>query len=412
MRAALEVADVFRAGEAEFLARYGQQTSHEQYRVLRAVKQCRTAALGGHVQLCQGCGHQQIQYNSCRNRHCPKCQGMARARWLDQREAELLPVPYFHLVFTLPHEPGPLALQNRRVVYGLLFQAAAETVQQLAADPKHLGARVGCLMVLHTWGQNLMHHPHVHAVVTGGGLSADGTRWVSCRRPGRRDFFSPCVCSVVSFAADFSLASDRLLSRAGYVFMVLSGHWLSVPALHQFDRLLSTAPVLSPQPQGSTDDELREADRRRCEVDGHVREEDARRQSLTGTGEERCSASAAEVESQATPAANDECRVPAAGPGSSGLEPVVRAVSAATDRTGSGSTGHQHTELTHQAGSVPGAQRPGQLRLLGTAFGQQTESPGTGALRMDHAARQCLPARSTRHWENASVDRTWPGRLP
>jgi len=163
---------------------------------------------------------------------------MARAQWLEKREAELLPVPYFHVVFTLPHELGPLALQNKRVMYGLLFRAAAQTLQQIAADPKHLGATVGCLMVLHTWGQNLMHHPHVHAVVTGGGLSADGSHWVSSRRPGRRDFFLPVrVLSRVfrgKFIADLkrAFASDRL-----------SFHGSLTPLADEaaFERFLNTA---------------------------------------------------------------------------------------------------------------------------------------------------------------------------
>ncbi len=192
MSAPLEVADVFRDGETRFLAEYGHTLSREQRRVLRAVIRCRTAQLGGHVQKCDDCGHQRIQYNSCRNRHCPKCQAMARATWLEKRESELLPVPYFHVVFTLPHELGPLALQNKRVVYGILFRAAAQTLLEIAADPKHLGARIGCLMVLHTWGQNLMHHPHVHAIVTGGGLSPDGSRWIHGKQSKRRKpFFAP-----------------------------------------------------------------------------------------------------------------------------------------------------------------------------------------------------------------------------
>ena len=193
MRAPLEVADVFRDGEARFLAQYGHTLSREQRQVLRAVIRCRTAQLGGHVvQQCDDCGHQRIQYNSCRNRHCPKCQAMARAVWLEKRESELLPVPYFHVVFTLPHELGPLALQNKRVVYGILFRAAAQTLLEIAADPKYLGAKIGCLMVLHTWGQNLMHHPHVHAIVTGGGLSADGSRWIHGKQSKRRKpFFAP-----------------------------------------------------------------------------------------------------------------------------------------------------------------------------------------------------------------------------
>jgi hypothetical protein len=192
MSVALEVADVLRDGESAFVARYGHSLRPEQRQAFRAVIRCRTAELGGHVQKCNSCGHQRIQYNSCRNRHCPKCQAMARAAWLEKRESELLPVPYFHLVFTLPHELAPLALQNQRIVYGILFEAAASTLLEIAADPKHLGARVGCLMVLHTWGQNLMHHPHLHAIVTGGGLSSDGSRWIhgktsKCRQP----FFAP-----------------------------------------------------------------------------------------------------------------------------------------------------------------------------------------------------------------------------
>jgi hypothetical protein len=192
MSAALEVADVFRDGESAFIARYGRALRGVQRQALRAVIRCRTAELGGHVQRCESCGQQRIQYNSCRNRHCPKCQALARATWLQKRESELLPVPYFHVVFTVPHELAPLALQNQRVVYGLLFQAAARTLLEIAADPRHLGARVGCLMVLHTWGQNLMHHPHVHAIVTGGGLSPDGSRWIYGKRSKRRrPFFAP-----------------------------------------------------------------------------------------------------------------------------------------------------------------------------------------------------------------------------
>ena len=192
MKSPLEDADVFREGEDRFLAEYGHTLSREQRQVLRAVIRCRTAQLGGHLQKCDDCGHQRIQYNSCRNRHCPKCQAMARAVWLEKRESELLPVPYFHVVFTLPHELGPLALQNKRVIYGCLFRAAAQTLLEVGADLKHLGAKVGCLMVLHTWGQNLMHHPHVHAIVTGGGLSVDGSRWIHGKQSKRRKpFFAP-----------------------------------------------------------------------------------------------------------------------------------------------------------------------------------------------------------------------------
>jgi hypothetical protein len=191
MSGGVDLADVFRDGAARFELQYGHMISREQHQVIRAVLRCRTAALGGHLHRCQDCGHEQIHYNSCRNRHCPKCQALARSAWVSQREAELLPVAYFHLVFTMPHELGPLALQNKRVVYGILFRAAAETISELAADPKHLGATPGCLMVLHTWGQNLMHHPHVHAIVTGGGISPDGTRWVHCKhsKKSKKKFF-------------------------------------------------------------------------------------------------------------------------------------------------------------------------------------------------------------------------------
>lgn len=175
----LEVADVFRKHADEYLTRYGANPAQRQ--VIHAVQNCRTAVLGGHVEACDRCGHQQVAYNSCRNRHCPKCQGPATARWLQAREAELLPVPYFHLVFTLPAALGPLALQNPRVVYGLLLQAAAQTLLDVAANPRHLGAEIGFLVVLHTWGQNLMHHPHVHCVIPAGGLAPDGTRWIRSR---------------------------------------------------------------------------------------------------------------------------------------------------------------------------------------------------------------------------------------
>jgi len=149
---------------------------------MAAIEVCRTAALGGHVERCEDCGETRIAYNSCRNRHCPKCQGLARAQWLADRQSELLPVPYFHVVFTVPAPIARIALQNKAVVYDILFRAAAETVQTIAADPKHLGASIGMTAVLHTWGQTLFHHPHVHCIVPGGGLSPDG-RWVACR-PG------------------------------------------------------------------------------------------------------------------------------------------------------------------------------------------------------------------------------------
>jgi hypothetical protein len=183
----LEVADVVRAYGPAYLEAFGDRLSPEQRRVLRDLVRCRTAELGGHVEACERCGHRRIAYNSCRNRHCPKCQAAARAHWLAERAAELLPVEYFHLVVTLPDEVAALALQNPRVIYGLLFRASAETILQIAADPAHLGAEVGFLAVLHTWGQNLHLHPHVHCVVPGGGLAPGGDRWVASR-PG---FFLP-----------------------------------------------------------------------------------------------------------------------------------------------------------------------------------------------------------------------------
>ena len=173
------MADVIRKYGAAYEQKY--RPSQEQRQVLSELLECRTAALGGHLKKCDRCGHEVPVYNSCRNRHCPKCQGASRAAWLEAREQELLDVEYFHVVFTVPSELAALALQNRRVVYGMLFRAASETLLSIARDPKHLGAQIGCVAVLHTWGQNLLAHPHLHCVVPGGGLSSDGERWVSCR---------------------------------------------------------------------------------------------------------------------------------------------------------------------------------------------------------------------------------------
>src|ERR1700680_3669549 len=187
MTPALELADIFRIHGPAYLATFGAALSAGQKKALRDIAVCRTAALGGHVEQCDRCGHRTIAYCSCRNRHCPKCQSAARAAWLEQRATELLPVGYFHIVFTLPQMIAPLALQNQRIVYGILFRAAAETLMEIAADRKHLGARIGFLAVLHTWGQNLHHHPHLHCVVPGGGISFDSSRWISCRN----NFFLP-----------------------------------------------------------------------------------------------------------------------------------------------------------------------------------------------------------------------------
>ena len=182
MRTSLEVADILRAAGPAYRIAQAGHLSLQQLKVMSAIEHCRTAALGGHVEACADCGHQRIAYNSCRNRHCPKCQGAAARTWLAEREADLLPVGYFHVVFTLPAEVADVAFQNKAAVYDLLFQAASETMLRIAADPKHLGARIGITAVLHTWGSALTHHPHVHMVVPGGGISLDGQRWV-CSRP-------------------------------------------------------------------------------------------------------------------------------------------------------------------------------------------------------------------------------------
>jgi hypothetical protein len=182
-RPKLEVADIFRRYGETYRAEHEGSMSVTQRRVMQAIEACRTAALGGHRERCDACKHERIAYNSCRNRHCPKCQSFARAAWIEDRQAELLNCPYFHVVFTLPEEIAAIAYQNKAVVYNLLFAATAETLRTIAGDPKHLGAEIGFFAVLHTWGQNLMHHPHLHCVVPGGGLSADGERWVACR-PG------------------------------------------------------------------------------------------------------------------------------------------------------------------------------------------------------------------------------------
>jgi hypothetical protein len=186
-REGLEVADVFRRFGPAFRDQHGASLSGARRRAMLAIEHCRTAALGGHVERCGDCGHQRIAYNSCRNRNCPKCQGLARAQWLADRQTELLDVPYFHVVFTVPEAVATIAFQNQTAVYDILFRAASETLRTIAADPKHLGAEIGFLAVLHTWGQNLLHHPHLHCLVPGGGIAPDGRRWVSCR-PG---FFLP-----------------------------------------------------------------------------------------------------------------------------------------------------------------------------------------------------------------------------
>ena len=180
-RPQFEVADIFRRYGADYRLQHGASLSVAQRRVMTAIEVCRTAVLGGHLEQCDRCGHERNAYNSCANRHCPKCQSLARAEWLENRRTELLNTQYFHVVFTVPEQIARIAYQNKKVVYGILFRATAETLRTIAADPKHLGAEIGFFAVLHSWGSNLLHHPHLHCVVPGGGLSPDGTQWISCR---------------------------------------------------------------------------------------------------------------------------------------------------------------------------------------------------------------------------------------
>lgn len=186
-RPALEVADIFRAHGPAWREKQAGHLSPTQLKIMSAIEQCRTAALGGHALYCDTCDHVEVSYNSCRNRHCPKCQARAALRWLEARMADLLPVEYYHVVFTLPEAISALAYPNKAVLYRLLFDVAAETLMTIAADPRHLGARIGATLVLHTWGSAMTHHPHVHGIVPGGGLAPDGERWVACRR----GFFLP-----------------------------------------------------------------------------------------------------------------------------------------------------------------------------------------------------------------------------
>jgi hypothetical protein len=192
-RPALEVADIFRDHGVAWRQANRGHVSLAQMKVMSAIERCRTAALGGHVARCENdaCAHTTIAYNSCRNRHCPKCQSAAAREWMEERQAELLPVPYFHIVFTLPAAIGDIAYQNKAAIYALLFKASAETMLTIAADPRHLGARIAITSVLHTWGSAITHHPHVHMIVPGGGLSLDGKRWIAAKP----NFFLPCSCS-------------------------------------------------------------------------------------------------------------------------------------------------------------------------------------------------------------------------
>jgi hypothetical protein len=214
-RPTLEVADIIRQHGKDFIESNRSRLTWQQLRVLRAIERCRTAALGGHLDRCSRCGHRAISYNSCRNRHCPKCLTNARDRWLADRQKELLNVGYFHVVFTLPHELSWLALHNQKVVYRLLFQASAETLLEIAADPKHLGAQIGFLSVLHTWGQTLQHHPHVHCVIPAGGLSLDGKQWI---HPRCNAFFLPVKVLSRVFRGKFVAGLKRAFRKGKLLF--------------------------------------------------------------------------------------------------------------------------------------------------------------------------------------------------
>jgi hypothetical protein len=221
----IELADIFRSLDASFV----DSLPAAQRRVVQDIVDCRTAALGGHLEQCDQCGYQQIAYNSCANRHCPKCQAAARAEWMQARAEELLPVEYYHVVFTLPEQISPLALQNKRVIYDLLFRATSETLLEIAADPQHLGAEIGFFAVLHTWGQTLQHHPHLHCVIPGGGLSADHSRWIACR-PG---FFLPVKVLSRLFRGKFIASLCKARDRNKLTF---AGQLSHLAEAEEFDR--------------------------------------------------------------------------------------------------------------------------------------------------------------------------------
>jgi hypothetical protein len=223
-----EVAEVFRRYGEAYRQAHGASLSPAQRRVMSAIECCRTAALGGHLEQCDHCGHQRNAYNSCGDRHCPKCQSLARAQWIEARQAELLDTEYFHVVFTVPDQIAAIAYQNKRELYGMLFQAAAETLRTIAADPQHLGAQIGFFAVLHTWGSTLLHHPHLHCVVPGGGLSGDGTQWITCRagfflpvrvlsRLFRRLFLDRLVNAFEAGQLQFFASLESLRDRASFL---------------------------------------------------------------------------------------------------------------------------------------------------------------------------------------------------
>ena len=221
-RPALEVADIFRLHGPAYREAHRDTMSSAQRWVMRAIELCRTAVLGGHVDKCDRCGHRRISYNSCANRHCNKCQSLARAKWLEKHRAQVLPVPYFHVVFTVPGQIASIALQNKKVIYGILFRATAETLRRIAGDSKHLGAVIGFLAVLHTWGQNLQHHPHLHCVVPGGGLSTDGRRWMPCRN----GFFLPVRVLSCLFRGLFLHYLEEAYAAGKLQFHGSLQHWI------------------------------------------------------------------------------------------------------------------------------------------------------------------------------------------
>jgi hypothetical protein len=233
------MADIVRTHQSEFLQRWNRVLSREQRKTLRDIRDCRSAALGGRVQQCDQCGHRVILYNSCRNRHCPQCQAQARARWLAQRQSELLPVPYFHVVFTLPSQVGRLALQNPKQIYSLLFRCAARTLLETAAEPRLLGASIGLLAVLHTWGQNLHLHPHLHCVVPGGGISLDGSRWIGCRTSS---FFLPVRLLSHRFRKSFLRSLRRAFRKGALQFHGELKPFAEPAAFQALCQAASTAP--------------------------------------------------------------------------------------------------------------------------------------------------------------------------
>jgi hypothetical protein len=247
--APLEVGEIFRRYGPAFLEAWGDVISFEQRQVLEAVSMCRTPALGGHLYECDSCGHPLVLYNSCLNRHCPLCQADEAAEWFDSRLAEVLPVGYFHIVFTLPRSFALLALQNKRVVYDLLFRAASRTLLEIAADPKHLGAKIGFLAILHTWGQSLLDHPHIHCVVPGGGLSPDRSRWVT----SRSDFFLPVKVLSHLFRGKLLALLEEAFNKGRLSF---HGSIASLANMKEFHKLINTARkkewvVYAKEPHGS-----------------------------------------------------------------------------------------------------------------------------------------------------------------